>query len=159
MILGAVYHTILAIFFAVVAILLMIVILLQRGRGVGLAGAFGGAGGASAFGAKTGDVLTWVTVVGAAVLLIFTVVLNFVFVQGDPGLGTPAVLTAPAGAQPPTGAGGAEPAPSEGGAPPAETPAVPPAGTSAGTPTEAAGSPPEATPPQPAAPVEGPKSE
>jgi protein translocase SecG subunit len=32
------YHTILAFFFAVLAILLMIVILLQRGKGVGLAG-------------------------------------------------------------------------------------------------------------------------
>jgi len=81
------YHTILAFFFGVVAVLLMIVILLQRGRGVGLAGAFGGAGGGTAFGAKTGDVLTWITIVGAVILLTFTVALNYAFVQSTPGLG------------------------------------------------------------------------
>ncbi len=42
---------------------LMIVVLLQRGRGGGLAGAFGGAGGQSAFGTKAGDVFTKITVV------------------------------------------------------------------------------------------------
>jgi len=43
--------------------ILMIVVLLQRGRGGGLAGAFGGAGGQSAFGTKAGDVFTKITVV------------------------------------------------------------------------------------------------
>ena len=52
------YHYILSIMFAFVAVILMGIILLQRGKGVGLAGAFGGAGGNTAFGAKTGDVLT-----------------------------------------------------------------------------------------------------
>ncbi len=47
--------------------LLMIIILLQRGRGGGLAGAFGGAGGQSAFGTKAGDVFTWITVVTATI--------------------------------------------------------------------------------------------
>lgn len=46
---------------------LMLIILLQRGRGGGLAGAFGGAGGQSAFGTKAGDVFTWITVVTAAI--------------------------------------------------------------------------------------------
>ena len=50
----------------VICAFLILVILLQRGRGGGLAGAFGGAGGSSAFGAKTGDVFTWITVVVAA---------------------------------------------------------------------------------------------
>ncbi len=86
MVLAAFYHTILAIFFAVIAILLIIVVLLQRGKGVGLAGAFGGAGGGTAFGAKTGDVLTWITVFGAVLLLGYTVILNFVFVPGGPDL-------------------------------------------------------------------------
>ncbi len=93
------YHGILAFFFAVFAVLVMLVILLQRGRGVGLAGAFGGVGGTTAtFGAKTGDVLTWVTVIGAAVLLTYTVVLNFLFFPSGPGLGGPAAPeTPPAG--------------------------------------------------------------
>ncbi len=85
-------YTTLAIFYAVVAILVMIVILLQRGKGVGLAGAFGGTGGHTAFGSKTGDFLTWLTIILAAVLLLFTVILNYVFVPSTPVLppGTPA---------------------------------------------------------------------
>ncbi|MBX3438856.1 MAG: preprotein translocase subunit SecG [Planctomycetaceae bacterium] len=46
-------------------IFLMIIVLLQRGRGGGLAGAFGGMGGQSAFGTKAGDVFTRITVVVA----------------------------------------------------------------------------------------------
>ena len=79
--LAAWYHPVLAVLFAFVALFLILVILLQRGRGVGLAGAFGGAGGVqTAFGAKTGDFLTWATIVIAAILLVFAVILNFVFV-------------------------------------------------------------------------------
>jgi preprotein translocase subunit SecG len=44
-------------------VFLIIVILLQRGRGGGLAGAFGGMGGQSAFGTKAGDVFTRITIV------------------------------------------------------------------------------------------------
>jgi preprotein translocase subunit SecG len=95
MILAAWYHTILAFLFAVIAIVLMLVILLQRGKGVGLAGAFGGTGGATAFGSKTGDVLTWVTVTGAVLLLAFTVLMNYVFVQSGPGLSPGGVPVAP----------------------------------------------------------------
>ncbi|MFQ5463280.1 MAG: preprotein translocase subunit SecG [Phycisphaerae bacterium] len=59
--------------------LLMLVIMLQRGRGGGLAGAFGGGGGSSAFGAKTGDVFTWITVVVAIVFLLLAVLSNYAF--------------------------------------------------------------------------------
>lgn len=51
----------------IAGIFMMMIILLQRGRGGGLAGAFGGAGGQSAFGTKAGDVFTWITVVTATV--------------------------------------------------------------------------------------------
>lgn len=60
-----------------VCMVLMLVILVQRGRGEGLSGAFGG-GGSSAFGAKTGDVFTWITVVGAVIFLSVAVAANFV---------------------------------------------------------------------------------
>ena len=62
--LGAWHITLMAIVFVVVCIFLVLVVLIQKPRGGGLAGAFGGAGGSAqaAFGAKTGDVLTWFTV-------------------------------------------------------------------------------------------------
>ena len=50
-----------------VSILLIFIILLQRGRGGGLAGAFGGLGGQSAFGTKAGDVFTKITIVLAVI--------------------------------------------------------------------------------------------
>ena len=48
--------------FIVVCILLVVVVLLQKGRGGGLGSVFGGAG-SSAFGTRTGDVFTWITIV------------------------------------------------------------------------------------------------
>ena len=52
------------------SVFLMIIVLLQRGRGGGLAGAFGGAGGQSAFGTKAGDVFTWITSVTAGIWIL-----------------------------------------------------------------------------------------
>ena len=47
----------------VVALLLIGIILIQKGKGGGLGGAFGGAGGGGGLlGTKTGDFLTWVTI-------------------------------------------------------------------------------------------------
>lgn len=48
------------------ALFLILLVLIQRGRGGGLAGALGGMGGQSAFGAKAGDVFTKITVGVAA---------------------------------------------------------------------------------------------
>lgn len=47
---------------AITALFLILLVLIQRGRGGGLAGAFGGMGGQSAFGTKAGDVFTKITV-------------------------------------------------------------------------------------------------
>jgi preprotein translocase subunit SecG len=95
MILAAFWHPILATLFAFLALILMGVVLLQRGKGVGLAGAFGGAGGNTAFGAKTGDFLTWATIVIATIFLLYAVLLNFIFVPPQADLGTPAPRVAP----------------------------------------------------------------
>lgn len=54
---------------------LIVLILLQRGRGGGLAGALGGMGGQSAFGSKAGDVFTRITSVVAVVWILLCVVL------------------------------------------------------------------------------------
>ena len=51
-------------------IFMMFVVLIQRGRGGGLAGALGGAGGQSAFGTKAGDVFTKITVVVAVLWVV-----------------------------------------------------------------------------------------
>ena len=51
-----------------VGLFMMLVVLIQRGRGGGLTGAFGGAGGSSAFGTKAGDVFTKITIVCALIL-------------------------------------------------------------------------------------------
>ncbi len=55
-----------------VGLFLMFVVLLQRGRGGGLAGAFGGLGGQSAFGTKAGDVFTIITIVTAAIWVVLS---------------------------------------------------------------------------------------
>jgi len=58
--------------------IMIMLVLIQKGRGGGLSGAFGGGGGNTAFGAKTGDVLTWATSIVFALFVILAVVLNLV---------------------------------------------------------------------------------
>jgi len=62
--------------FILVCMMLIGLILIQKGRGGGLASAFGGAGGQTAFGSKTGDVLTWATSIVFAVFVVLAVTLN-----------------------------------------------------------------------------------
>lgn len=63
--------------FGLVSLLLILVVLIQKGRGGGLASAFGGGSGtATAFGSKTGDVLTWATSVIFGVFLLLAIGLN-----------------------------------------------------------------------------------
>jgi preprotein translocase subunit SecG len=50
-----------------IGLFLILVVLIQRGKGGGLAGAFGGAGGSSAFGTRAGDTFTKITIGVAAV--------------------------------------------------------------------------------------------
>ncbi len=49
------------------SLFLICLVLIQRGKGGGLAGAFGGMGGSSAFGTKAGDVFTRVTIITACI--------------------------------------------------------------------------------------------
>lgn len=60
-------QSLLFVFMVLLSLFLILIILLQRGKGGGLVGAFGGMGGNSAFGAKTGDVFMKITVVAAII--------------------------------------------------------------------------------------------
>lgn len=62
--------------FLFISVMMILLVLIQKGRGGGLASAFGGAGGNTAFGSKTGDVLTWATSVVFGVFLLLAVVVN-----------------------------------------------------------------------------------
>jgi preprotein translocase subunit SecG len=56
-----------------ISLFLILLILVQRGRGGGLAGAFGGMGGQSAFGTKAGDLFTRITIGVAALWIVLSV--------------------------------------------------------------------------------------
>jgi preprotein translocase subunit SecG len=55
------------------SVFLILLILVQRGRGGGLSGAFGGMGGQSAFGTKAGDTFTRITIVASAFWIILCI--------------------------------------------------------------------------------------
>jgi preprotein translocase subunit SecG len=101
---GFLYYTLLSLLIFV-SVLLVLLILIQKGRGGGLSGAFGGGGGSAAFGAKTGDVLTWLTSSFFAVFIILAVCLDLV-VNHQYHLTTvaPTVVTSTAGQTVPTAA-------------------------------------------------------
>jgi preprotein translocase subunit SecG len=89
----------LAILMILTALFLILLVLIQRGRGGGLAGAFGGMGGQSAFGTKAGDLFTRVTIGVAAFWIVLCIVtLKFTVNRGDlldPNLGRDANATLP----------------------------------------------------------------
>lgn len=58
-----------AVLFVLVSIFLILVVLIQKGRGGGLSGAFGGGMASGLLGSKTGDFLTWITIGTVAVFL------------------------------------------------------------------------------------------
>lgn len=52
------------------SVFLICLVLIQRGKGGGLAGAFGGSGGQSAFGSRAGDAFTKITIYTALVWIL-----------------------------------------------------------------------------------------
>jgi len=67
--------SVVAVLFVVCAVVLVLVILIQKGRGGGLSAAFGGGMASGILGSKTGDFLTWVTIVAVGVFLMLAVVM------------------------------------------------------------------------------------
>lgn len=106
------------------ALFLIFLVLIQRGRGGGLAGAFGGMGGQSAFGTKAGDVFTKITVGVAAFWIVLCVLsINVLgrqqsLLSGTLGSASPEALGPSAGAQP------GAPAPTQQPVPPITPPAT-----------------------------------
>jgi preprotein translocase subunit SecG len=60
-------------FWVLAALILVFIVLIQKGKGGGLSAAFGGIG-SSLLGTKTGDFLTWVTICIVAVWLLLSIV-------------------------------------------------------------------------------------
>src|SRR5881398_3347135 len=76
--------------FIVVCVFLILLVLIQKGRGGGLSGAFGGGGGNTAFGSKTGDVLTWATSIVFGVFLLLAVSITLIANKVDANRPPPA---------------------------------------------------------------------
>lgn len=74
-----------------ISLFIVLIILLQRGRGGGLTGALGGAGGASAFGVKAGDIFTRITAISVLIWIILCALTTWWYlppkldIQSDPG--------------------------------------------------------------------------
>jgi preprotein translocase subunit SecG len=85
--------TVLGIFFIIVCVLMVLVVLLQKGRGGGLGAALGGLG-SSAFGTKTGDMATVVTIILAFLFLTIAVGATYVFRPNEVQLPPPVILVA-----------------------------------------------------------------
>ena len=78
-----------AILLSSLCVFIILLILIQRGKGGGLAGAFGGMGGQSAFGTKAGDTFMRITIVTVAVWFLFCIGIHIVSKPGaqDSGMG------------------------------------------------------------------------
>jgi preprotein translocase subunit SecG len=57
-------------------VVLILVVLVQKGKGGGLSGAFAGGMASGILGSKTGDVLTWITISVASLFIIVALVLD-----------------------------------------------------------------------------------
>jgi preprotein translocase subunit SecG len=62
--------------FVIASVVLILVVLIQKGKGGGLSGAFAGGMASGILGSKTGDVLTWVTISVASSFIIVALVLD-----------------------------------------------------------------------------------
>ncbi len=120
-------QTLYIVLLSALSIFMILLILIQRGKGGGLAGAFGGMGGQSAFGTKAGDTFTRITVVVAIIWFVLCSVAVYQMGHGGAGgysgsfgdgsatapTGTPAATNASAPASTPAPAATAPVPPSE----------------------------------------------
>ena len=76
--------SVVAVLFVICCVALILIVLIQKGRGGGLSAAFGGGMASGILGSKTGDFLTWVTIVLVSVFLVLAVVLAKPPAQQEP---------------------------------------------------------------------------
>lgn len=144
--------------FVIVSVMMMLIVLIQRPQGGGLSEAFGSASGSghTAFGAKTGDALTYATITIFVIFIGFAVGLNYIV--KPPAAVVPAATTASApanGTVPVTTPDGTAPASAPASTPPAGESSTPaPATTEPASTTTAPAEPAPATTP----PAEAPKN-
>lgn len=81
------FMNLVAIAFIICAVILILIILVQKGKGGGLGAAFGGGLASGLLGSKTGDFLTWVTIVAAGVFLALAVAMAKYYKPGIGGFG------------------------------------------------------------------------
>ena len=84
---GFIWHVI-AVLFVICCIALILIILVQKGKGGGLSSAFGGGMSGGILGSKTGDFLTWVTIVLVCIMLFFAILLAKFYRPDISGTGT-----------------------------------------------------------------------
>jgi len=126
-----------------VSVFMILLILVQRGRGGGLVGALGGPGGQSAFGTKAGDLFTRITIVTAAIWIVLLASAAYSLKEREKPetLSEGPSLSAPKAESPISGGGAANP----------ETPPATP-GIGLSSPAESSGTAPSAATPSAATP-------
>lgn len=82
------FWNLIAVLFVICCIVLILIILVQKGKGGGLSSAFGGGMASGILGSKTGDFLTWVTIVLVGVMLLFAVLLAKYYKPTPPNIST-----------------------------------------------------------------------
>lgn len=65
----------------IASLVMILLILIQRGRGGGLIGALGGSGGSSPFGSRAGDTFTRITLITAGIWM-FMIMLQILLREG-----------------------------------------------------------------------------
>ncbi len=123
----AFFNGLLMLLLLLTAVFLIVLVLIQRGKGGGLAGAFGGMGGQSAFGTKAGDLFTKITIGVAAFWIILCALTVWELGHGGTDKGPLGEMggggEAKPGASAPAAPGKQPAAKTEAPAPPAKTPA------------------------------------
>ncbi len=82
------FMNLVAVLFVICCIALILIILILKGRGGGLSSAFGGGGAGGVMGSKTGDFLTWVTIVLVGVFLLLAILMAKFYRPSGAQLGT-----------------------------------------------------------------------